>query len=167
MGEEPSLCVSACAAQADRSNPSKMLGIIHSEQYRWFADMHSILPTPSPAVRGKLRPALILQEAFFVEDWSLVFPVGIQGRSGCVGFSADCRALPAAEQHLVSSPSPLVPGKSDHWVWPGDGVVKPKIKTRAKQWEGDNDERPLLPLPAQCPNKSRHSTEYSTDDVVE
>jgi hypothetical protein len=80
---EPSLCVSACAAQADRSKPSKMLGIIHSEQYRWFADMHGILPTPCPAApaRGKLRPALILQEAFYVEDWSLVFPVGIQGQS--------------------------------------------------------------------------------------
>lgn len=63
-----------------------MLGVIHSEQYRWLADMHGISPAPPSAVRGKAAPGIDPAGSsllVIVEDW--YFPSAFSGESTTTG----------------------------------------------------------------------------------
>lgn len=62
-----------------------MLGIIHSEQFRWFADMHGISSVPSSAVRGKAAPGIdpAGSSSLMIESW--YFPSAFQGESTTTG----------------------------------------------------------------------------------
>jgi len=62
------------------------------------------------------------------------FPSAFKGKLTATGSQPTVVRCPLLSNNVVSSPSPLVAGKSDHWFRPGDGVVKPKTNAWASRW---------------------------------